>query len=136
MDNEKFQELTLKKFEKVDKKFDSVDKRLDGVDQRLDGVDKRLDCIDKKLESLDKRQSSLECDFKVMLKIMGKFSEKLDNFGEKLDNFGHNQERLERIVLRMENDSITKVRALFERSGIHENHLNDHESRIKTLEGK
>ncbi len=120
MENEKFQELVIGKFDSIDNKFDSIDKKFDSIDKKFDKLDKRID-------ELDKRQSNLECDFKVMLKMMEKFNEKLDSFGQ-------NQERLERIVLRMENDSTTKVRALFEKSDIHDYRLNDHDIRIKTLE--
>ncbi len=136
MENEKFQQLVIGKFDSIDKKFDSIDKKFDSIDKKFDSIDKKFDSIDKKfdkldgrIDELDKRQNNLECDFKVMLKMMEKFNEKLDSFGQ-------NQERLERIVLKMENDSTTKVRALFEKSDIHDYRLNDHDFRIKTLEEK
>lgn len=122
MDNEKFQELVLKK-------LDSLDNRVGSLEGKVDSLDNRVGSLEGKVDSLDKRQDSLECDFKVMLKMMEKFSEKLDSFGQ-------NQERLERIVLRIENDSMNKVRALFEKSDIHDDRLNDHEERLKTLEEK
>jgi len=104
MDNERFQEIVLKKLEK------------------LDSLEEKVDSLERNVTSLDKRQGSLECDFKVMLKMMEKFGEK--------------QDRLEKIVLMIENDSMRKVRSLFEKSDIHDNRLDNHESRLKILEGK
>ncbi len=101
MENEKFQELVIGKFDNIDKKFDSIDKKFDSIDKKFDSIDQKFDKLDGRIDELDKRQSNLECDFKVMLKMMEKFNEKLDSFGQ-------NQERLELIVLRMENDSTTK----------------------------
>ena len=136
MENEKFQEFVIGKFESFDEKFDKIDEKFDGIDKKFDSIDKKFDSIDtrfdkleRKIDDLDNRQCNLECDFKVMLKMM-------ERFNEKLDSFGQNQERLERIVLRMENDSTTKVSALFEKSDIQDYRLNDHELRIKTIEEK
>ena len=57
---------------------------------KLDKLDKKQDDFDKRLHILDKRQSNTECDIKVMLKLM--------------EELGEGQKRLEKIVLRMEND--------------------------------
>ena len=143
MENEKFQELVIGKFEvmdekfnnidekfdKIDEKFNNIDKKFDKIDEKFDSIDIRFDKLDRRIDDLDNRQCNLECDFKVMLKMMEKFNEKLDSFGQ-------NQKRLERIVLRMENDSAAKVRAVFEKSDVHDYRLNDYELRIKTLEEK
>ncbi len=115
MDNEKFQELVLKKLEDVDNKLNSLDKRQDAFDNRQDG-------FDNKLEALNNSQSNTECDIKTILEILEKNSEKLDRIGG--------------IVVRMENDNTTNVRALFERYDIHDNELNDHDARPKVLERK
>ncbi len=108
MDNESFQKLTLESLGRIDGKQSE---------------------FDEKLHSFDKGLSNLECDNKVLHKMMVKI-------GEQLDGLTQGQKRLERIILRMENDSNNKIRALFEKSGIHEDKLNDHDARLNILEEK
>ncbi len=118
MDNKRFQELVLKKLDKLDK----LDKKQDDFDKRLHNFDEKLVNFGNKLDFLDKRQSNTECDTKVMLKLM--------------EELGEGQKRLEKIVLRMENDTTSKVRGLFEKCDIHNDRLNDHDARLKVLEEK
>ncbi len=139
MDNEKFQELVLKKLDKVDslgEKLDSLDGKVGSLDKKADSLDAvvnslhnkvasldyKVNSLDEKVDSLDERQGNLECDFKLMFKMMSDFSDKLN--------------RIENIVVRIENDTTTRVRALFEKYDIHNNRLENHESRIKVLEAK
>ena len=87
MDNKRFQELVLKKLDKLDKldkKQDDFDKRLHNFDERLHNFDEKLVNFGNKLDFLDKRQSNTECDTKVMLKLM--------------EELGEGQKRLEKLV--------------------------------------
>ena len=82
--------------------------------------EKFQELVIEKMEKIAKRQSNSEYDFKSMLKIMEKFSEKLD--------------KIEGTVVKIENNSTAKVRALFDKADIHDYRLEEHETRLKTLE--
>ena len=139
MNNEKFQELVLKKLDKIDelcerqdsfekvqnlvlKKVGSLDERVSSVEEKVSSLDEKVSSLEEKVSSLDKRQSNLECDFKFMFKMMEKISEGL--------------ERVEGIVVRIENENNKKVRGLFEKYDIHEKRIDNHELRLARLESK
>ncbi len=82
--------------------------------------EKFQELVIEKMEKIAIRQSNSECDFKSMLKMMEKFSEKLD--------------KIEGTVVKIENNSTAKVRALFDKADIQDYRLEEHETRLKTLE--
>lgn len=45
MENEKFQELVIRQFEKIDQKFEKIDERFDKMEQRFDELSKNQEVL-------------------------------------------------------------------------------------------
>lgn len=100
---------------KHDERFDAVDQRFDAVDQRFGAIDQRFDAVDERSDAVDQRFDRIEAHLCAQ-------DERLDEHGEQLSFLGVTLSQV--------------LRAVRHGNALRDERVEDHERRIKTLEGR
>lgn len=97
MDSEKFQELMLEQFNKIFERLDILENGLSRTESKVDMLDKGLSRTESKVDVLDKGLSRTESKVDVLEKGLSRTELKID-----------------KLEIRVENEVIDKIRALFD----------------------
>lgn len=110
MDNDKFQELMLQQFNKVFEKLDSLEKGQSKFETRMDSLDKGQSNLETRMDSLEKGQSSIK--------------NRVNGLESKVD----------KLELRIENEVIDKIRALFDDRSINQDYFSSIKDSLARIE--
>ena len=115
-----------KKLEEVDKKFEQIDKKFEQIDKKFEQIDKKFEQIDKKFEEIDRRFEEIDKKFKELNNyILNLFTNIDETLSEKLDTLEQTCKSINQ-----------KYNIVGDSDLANKEMLNNHEHRIRKIEGK
>jgi predicted nucleic acid-binding Zn-ribbon protein len=123
-------------FEKVHQRFQKVHQRFEKVDQQFEKVDQQFEKVDQQFEKVDKRFKRVDQQFAKLRSDMWKAFRTVDERFHKLQaEMKAEGERTRRHFDVMVEKMQESVKLVAEATAHHAVRLDDHEKRIKRLEG-
>jgi chromosome segregation ATPase len=127
MDNDKFQELVIQQFQVMSKQFQTMDKQFETIDKRFETITNKLQALEEgqarmesRISNLDEGQARLEKSHEMLATEVMALKSKTNEIDTKLI----------KLAIRVENEIVPRINALFEGNKLHTEQLTRIEEQV------